>query len=151
MSSSNTTIGSSSTSTKWGEGMTNPNSNNGTVKPSTTNTTNTTNYNWIKGYDGAIGCYNSRLVNAEEMIKAAENESFSEDRMNVVQQASKGKCFTVDQVSQISSVFTFEEDKLDFVKWAYDSTYDIDNFYKLNAVFTFSDSKNELNEFLKTK
>jgi len=147
MSSSNTTIGSSSTSTQTG-GMTNPKGNIGTVKPTTTNTTN---YNWIKGYDGAIGCYNSRLVNAEEIIKAAVNESFSEDRMNVVQQASIGKCFTVEQVSQISSVFTFEEDKLDFVKWAYDSTYDIDNFYKLYAVFTFSDSKNELNEFLKTK
>lgn len=90
-------------------------------------------------------------MNAEEMMKAAENESFSEDRINVVQQASKGKSFTLEQVSQISSVFTFEEDKLDFVKWAYDSTYDIDNFYKLYAVFTFSDSKNELNEFLKTK
>ena len=96
--------------------MTNPNSINATVKPSTTNTTNTTNYNWIKGYDGAIGCYNSGIVNTEEMMKAAENESFSEDRINVVQHASKGKSFTLDQVSQISSVFNFKEDKLDFVK-----------------------------------
>lgn len=50
------------------------------------------------------------------MMKAAENESFSEDRINVVQHASKGKSFTLDQVSQISSVFNFKEDKLDFVK-----------------------------------
>ena len=71
--------------------------------------------------------------------------------MNVVKQASKGKCLTVDQISVISEVFTFEADKLTFVKWAYDSTYDVDNYYKLNSMFTFSSSKEELNEYLESK
>lgn len=145
------TTSTTTTSTTTNGTMTS-NEDTGSSRPQSTNTTNQlVDYGWVSDYDGTIGCYNSRLVNDEGIIKLAEEESFSDSRMKIVKQAAKGKCFTVDQIISISEVFTFEGDKLTFVKWAYDSTYDVDNYYKLNSIFTFSASKDELNEYLESK
>lgn len=128
------------------------NEDTGGSRQESTNTMNQlVDYGWVSGYAGPIGCYHGRLVNDEGIIKLAEEESFSESRMSIVKQAAKGKCFTVDQISSISEVFTFEEDKLSFVKWAYDFTYDVDNYFTLNSIFTFSASKDELNKYLDDK
>ena len=138
------------TTTTTTSGTMTSNQDTGTSRP-TSVTSQAVNYGWVSGYSGRIGCSSGQLVNEEEVIKIAENESFSEGRMKIVKQAARGKCMTVDQISAISSVFTFEEDKLSFVKWAYDLTYDIDNYYKLNSIFTFSSSKDELDTYLETK
>ncbi|MCB9194811.1 MAG: DUF4476 domain-containing protein [Flavobacteriales bacterium] len=101
----------------------------------------------VKGYTGSIGC-SSPSENVDAITKAIENESFAEDKLNIAKQATKNKCLTTDQVISICNLFTYEESKLEFAKYAYTRTYDIDDYYKVNSVFTYSSSKDELNEYI---
>jgi hypothetical protein len=82
---------------------------------------------------------------------AMSNEAFADDQMNVARQALKNSCVTVDQVIDLAQIFTFEDDRLEFAKFAYDRTIDPHNYFEVNSVFTYSSTKDELNEFLETK
>ncbi len=102
---------------------------------------------YVEGYTGGFGCsVPSQSMNS---IKAAvDAESFSDDKMLVAKQATKNKCLTASQVKEIANLFDFEDDKLEYAKFAYDYTYDIDNYYLVNSIFSFSASKTELNEYI---
>jgi hypothetical protein len=53
-----------------------------------------------------------------------------------------------DQVVQICNLFSFEESKLAFAKHAYRYCTDPNNYFKVNNVFSFSTSKEDLSEFI---
>jgi hypothetical protein len=40
---------------------------------------------------------------------------------------------------------------LDFAKFAYDHTYDIGNYYKVNDVFSFESSVDELDQYIRSR
>jgi hypothetical protein len=48
-------------------------------------------------------------------------------------------------------LFTYEDSKLEFAKYAYDYTYDIDNYFMVNDAFEFETSIDELNEYIESK
>lgn len=84
----------------------------------------------------------------DRMKKSISSKSFEEAKMTTAKQATKGKCLKADQVVEIMALFTFEDSKLEFAKFAYDYTLDVDNYYVVNDAFTFSSSIDELNEYL---
>ena len=57
----------------------------------------------------------------------------------------------MEQVKGIMGVFGFEDTKLDFAKYAYERTYDIGNYYKVNDAFSFETSVEELNEYIQAR
>ena len=65
--------------------------------------------------------------------------------------ALKNKCVSLDQIRGFVELFTFEDQKLDFVKFAYDITDNKDDYYTLHDVFTFLLTKDDFNEFLESK
>ena len=83
--------------------------------------------------------------------QAISAQSFREERLDIARQILHGNCLTTEQVKSLTDLFTFEEDRLDFVKAAYDKVVDKGNYYKINSVFTFSASVDELKEYLATK
>lgn len=96
-----------------------------------------------------IGC--TPPDNVSEIEEAIKAESFAADRMNVAKQFLESNCLTTAQVKQLAPLFTFEGDRLEFVKAAYPKVADRANYWKLNSAFTFSSSKDALNAFLKGK
>ena len=48
-------------------------------------------------------------------------------------------------------LFTFEDNRLQFAKFAYERTYDVGNYYKVNNAFTFENSMDELNEYIDSR
>ncbi len=105
---------------------------------------------YVTGYNGPIGCPIPES-SISSIKSSVEDESFSDDRMNVAKQALKNRCITVSQVRDILSVFDFEDKKLEFAKYAYDRTYDIGNYYLINKDFDFSSTKDKLNNFINSK
>lgn len=105
---------------------------------------------YVQGYNGGYGCtVPSQSLNS---IKGAINgEDFSDDKMMVAKQATKNKCLTTAQVKEIANLFDFEDDKLEYAKFAYAYTYDIDNYYQINSIFDFSSSKSELNDYISNR
>jgi hypothetical protein len=102
---------------------------------------------YVANYAGNYGC-TIPTQSLNNIKTAVNNEAFSDDKMIVAKQATQNKCLTADQVTEIANLFDFEDDKLEYAKFAYAYTYDIDNYYKVNSIFNFSSSKSALNEFI---
>ena len=47
--------------------------------------------------------------------------------------------------------FDWDDGKLEIAKFAYDYVYDLENYYKVYNLFTFSSSGEELEEFIQSK
>lgn len=106
----------------------------------------------MPGYTGPVGC--GWPMNQAEYTDARQSiasKSFEEDKMTTAKQVGRDRCFTVEQVKGIVELFTFEGTKLEFAKYAYEHTFDIGNYYKLNDAFTFSSSIDELNSHIQAR
>lgn len=80
---------------------------------------------------------------------AIEGESFSSTQMEVAKQG--GQCMSTTQIKTIMGIFSFEDMRLEYAKWAYAKCVDKSNYYLLNSAFSFSSSKTELNKFVTTQ
>jgi hypothetical protein len=105
---------------------------------------------YVPGYNGKTGCI-PPLSDVNAIKNAIDEESFSDNKIMVAKQALKGKCMSVQNIIAISDSFDFEDGKLEFAKFAYNCTYDVDNFYQVNKIFDFSSSKEELNEYISNR
>ena len=58
------------------------------------------------------------------------------------------KLFTVAQVRQMTGWLSFENYRLDFLKWAYANTEDKSNYTQLYSLLTFDSNIKELTDFV---
>lgn len=96
------------------------------------------------------GC-NGRPMSSSDFsaaVKTISNTSFDDSKLSTAQSIASNNCLTTDQVVKICGLFGFEETKLKFAKYAYEYTTDQKNYFKVNDVFSFSSSKEELSEFV---
>jgi hypothetical protein len=106
----------------------------------------------MPGYNGPVGCpYPMSTSEFQEARTSIASKSFEDTRMTLVKQIGSERCFTVEQVKGLMGLFSFEDNKLDLAKFAYDHTYDIGNYYKVNEGFSFESSTEELNEYIKSR
>ncbi|HEY6161523.1 MAG TPA: DUF4476 domain-containing protein [Bacteroidia bacterium] len=85
---------------------------------------------------------------AKESVK---NQSFADKKMIVAKQVIDNNCLTSSQVKEIMTLMDFENNKLDIAKYAYKKTLDRNNYYKVNDVFDFSSSVDELNKYIQSQ
>ena len=119
----------------------------------TTTTTTTTSggedHYVMNGYNGAIGCPWPMDDNQfSDALSSVSSKSFDDDKVTVAKQITGSNCLTAEQVKRMMGELDFEDSKLEYAKFAYDKTFDIGNYYKLNDVFDFSSSIDELNEYI---
>ena len=82
------------------------------------------------------------------IVNAIRNEPFSSDKLAIARQAVMRQNIKSHQVVEIGNLFSFESDRLEFAKMAYNNTIDKQNYYLVNSIFHFSSSKRELNDFM---
>ena len=87
----------------------------------------------------------------QNALRSIEAKPFSEEKMEMVMLVTKDKCLTNDQIRGIARQFNFEEQSLEFVKYAYDKATEKSTFYLLEDVFKFNSSKDAFRKFLKEK
>lgn len=131
-----------------------------TVIHSTTTTNNNNNHDpappplivYLPGYTGKIGC-TPPMTPAEfsGMKQTISSKSFEETRLTIAKQVLADRCIFASQVKDLMKLFTFEESMLEIAKFAYDHTYDISNYYKVNDAFTFETSTDELNDYIDSR
>lgn len=83
--------------------------------------------------------------------KSIADASFEETKLSTAKAIAKSNCLSADQVAAICKVFGFEESKLAFAKYAYKYTVDQKSYFKVNEVFSFDSSKEELNKFMESE
>lgn len=85
-------------------------------------------------------------------IKNSINKiSFNSSKESQLKSITRGRCFTVDQIKQLLNLFSFESSKLDLAKYLYEFCIDKQNYFRVNEVFSFSSSVDDLNRFIQTR
>lgn len=106
----------------------------------------------MPGYNGPIGC---PMPMAPADFSAARQsilqKNFNDSKLTMAKQVTSSNCLTADQVRDLTMILDFEESKLDYAKFAYDYTFDIGNFFKVNDAFDFEMSIEELNMYITSR
>jgi len=82
---------------------------------------------------------------------SVQSKSFEDSKLTVAKQILSSNCMSTSQVKDIMSLFSFEETKLTWAKFAYGKTTDPNNYFKLNDAFTFEASIDELNSYISSQ
>jgi hypothetical protein len=80
--------------------------------------------------------------------KTVSETAFEESKLSTAKSIASSNCLSSDQVVALCNLFSFEESKLSFAKYAYKYTTDQKNYFKVNNVFSFDSNKDELNKFI---
>lgn len=107
---------------------------------------------YLPGYNGPYGCPAPMAPQDFAALKQTiSSKSFEDSKMTIAKQVLKNNCLFTSQVKELMGLFTFEETKLDFAKYAYSYTYDIGNYFKVNDMFTFESSIDDLNNYINSR
>jgi hypothetical protein len=128
---------------------------NGVVTQTTTTTTTNHSNNIDVHHDEPIrGCGGSSCMtpgNFNAALATIKNQSFEDTRLKTAKQVITANCLNVDQIIQIANTFSFEDNKLDFAKYAYDFCIEPRNYFKLNGIFSFSSNVDELSDYVQSR
>ena len=106
------------------------------------------NYFKMDNYTGKIACAWPIKAEALTEIKAAINTQTLEDsKLDIAKEKTQyidSLCITVNQLREVLLLFEYEETKLDYAKFVAPHIFDIDNIGKLNDVFDFENSIDEI-------
>lgn len=126
------------------------NTNVTTTHTTTTTTTNggTTRPNPTPTPVGCTNAYAMSSSNFSSALTTVKNQGFDETRLKTAKQIAQSNCLNTSQIAEICNVFGFEETKLSFAKFAYDYCTEPNNYFKINNVFSFSSSSEDLSEYI---
>lgn len=100
----------------------------------------------------ANGCYSAMAPDAFTSAKTSiSSKSFEDTKLTTAKQIAGSNCLSSMQVKEIMGLFSFEDSRLEFAKYAYGRVVDKNNFFMVNDAFKFSSSVDDLNEFLQGK
>lgn len=83
-----------------------------------------------------------------DILSAVSRESFSSEKLRVLETASRGDYFLVSQVARAVDQFSFSADRLSVVRMLWPRVLDRQNGYQLNGSFSFSGDKQELQRII---
>lgn len=103
----------------------------------------------LPGYNGPVGCPLPMSPADFNSAKGSiSSKSFEDSKLQIAKQIINSNCLLSSQVKEIMMLFSFENSKLDFAKYAYGYTFDIGNYFKVNDAFDFELSIDDLNEYI---
>lgn len=128
----------------------------GDVVTQTQTTTTTTHSGGNQGhYDEPVrGCGGHSCMtpgNFNAALATIKKQSFEDTRLKTAKQVISANCLNVEQIIQIANTFSFEDNKLEFAKFAYDYCIEPRNYFKLNGIFSFSSNVDELSDYVQSR
>ena len=102
-------------------------------------------------YNGKIGCpwpiKDDEFANFKINLN---NQRLEDDKLNYCKEYLTNQCLIAKQVAEVLTIFEYEETKLDFAKFIYYRTFDIDNFItEIRPHFKFENSLDQLKQEFK--
>lgn len=87
----------------------------------------------------------------KEASESVESKTFDDDKLLIAKQICQSNCMTSEQIRDMNKIFSFEDNRLEFAKFAYDYVYDTSDYYKVYDSFEFDMTIEELNEYLENR
>lgn len=84
----------------------------------------------------------------ESARSSIKSKSFSDSKMTLAKQITRNHCLTAMQVKGITELFDFENDRLDYAKFAHAYCFEQNKYYQVNDAFEFESSIEELDEYI---
>jgi hypothetical protein len=111
-------------------------------------------YNGADGNDPGNSTNNgySNVMSTREFNQVREQigkEWFESNKLISVKTIIDKNNFTIQQVKDLMSLFTFESNRMEVVKYVYCRIVDKQNIYQLNDALAYSSSKDELARFIR--
>ncbi|RZJ31822.1 MAG: DUF4476 domain-containing protein [Flavobacterium sp.] len=120
----------------------------------TTTTTVSSSHHQSTQENAGYGCSNGHCMspaNFNSALQSIKGQSFEDTKLKTAKQIASANCLTATQVADICRSFGFEESKLDFAKAAYSNCTEPSNYFKVNDVFSFSTSVDELTDYISAR
>ncbi len=83
-----------------------------------------------------------------QFLASLKSESFDSNRLQNAKVYASKMNLSANQVKEIAATFTFDSNRLDWAKAAYNTCYDKGNYFLLRETFTFSSSYSELQDYI---
>lgn len=94
------------------------------------------------------GCYAMSRPDFNQALESIKSKTFSDSKLTLAKQITKGNCLTSGQVAHITSLFDFEDTRLEYAKFAYSYCFNPENFWKVNNSFQFESTIEDLDEHI---
>ncbi|MCX6306345.1 MAG: DUF4476 domain-containing protein [Bacteroidetes bacterium] len=102
-----------------------------------------------EAYSGPRGCPRPMSSHSfDQAVESISSKSFESSKLTIAKQIVGSNCLRCQQVKEVMKLFTFESNRLDFAKFAYKYTWDVNNYFVLNDAFEFESSIEELNRYI---
>jgi Domain of unknown function (DUF4476) len=112
-------------------------------------------YYKMDDYKGKLGCpWPIKDAELTKLTAAIRSRNLEDSKLEIAKEKLldiDSACFTVDQTRELIRLFEYEETKLEFAKHIALSIFDIDNVGKLEDVFDFENSIEELKTVISNK
>nr|WP_294906247.1 DUF4476 domain-containing protein [uncultured Lacibacter sp.] len=116
---------------------------------------NGNNGGWNNNNNGGWGNNNGNNRNQpmdyqrfQQLKQSVERSNFDKDKMELLRSVLPNNPVNAQQVKELAYLFSFEQGRLDFAKFAYRYTTDRSNYFVVNDVFNFGNSKTELTRYI---
>lgn len=83
-----------------------------------------------------------------QFLQLLDNESFDSRKLELANSYVNKTNLSAQQIADISKKFTFDSNRLDWAKHAYNKCYDKANYFLLKSTFTFSSNYSALEEYM---
>ncbi|SCY65890.1 DUF4476 domain-containing protein [Flavobacterium caeni] len=84
-------------------------------------------------------------------LSTIKKQSFDDSKLKTAKQVVSSNCLNTNQIMQIAQLFSFEDNTLEFAKFAYDYCIEPRSYFKLNGIFKFSSNADELSDYVQSR
>jgi hypothetical protein len=114
---------------------------------------NTPNNNYPNGQVGINAGHKGLMTYKEfEVIKEKiKQNTFEKGKLEAAKNLTRENVLTVNQIAEITRMFNFDNSRLDYAKFAFDFTYDRENYYAISDIMSFEGNKKELIRYIETR
>lgn len=121
----------------------------GVVQQTTTTTTTTSSGQTRPPVNaGTGGCPAMSTANFNAAFQSISRADFDDNRLQTAKQIANSNCLTAAQIARISQSFEFDDNRLSFAKFAYNSCLDPQNYYLLNDSFEYDSNIRALQNYI---
>ncbi|HEY9177884.1 MAG TPA: DUF4476 domain-containing protein, partial [Flavipsychrobacter sp.] len=98
--------------------------------------------------------HSSNILTDDDLtdLKARVDDRITDtEKLKLMKSVLAERTYYSVQVRRMMDWLTFEGSKLDFAKWSYDKALDKQDYWKLEDAFTFTNSKDEFNNYISSR
>lgn len=102
-------------------------------------------------YTGRLGCpYPINEAKFNEALEIIQKDEIQSSKMSLAKKVITDNCLSTRQLRDLLSSLDYESDKVELAKFAWPQVYDQENFFMLNDVFTYPNTIEDIERFIKS-